>query len=303
LPGAICRRILAALLVFDGATAAAADDHPSAPVWPDATASLRVYSARPRLFNYLFVGSSSGTGSNTAPLLYFRDMAGDTVASRPGETMGPYVVAAFEPRRARVFNPSVNTNLDTDTSIVTLRDAAGSNRVLTVGQPLIEPGWMACLVSLVTGGWGYVRDGDARKIEDFDLSVLHVGPTATVVRAEGRDVAIPAISPVERSAILALWESRRREAEEQRTRTLAWEQELEVARQQRAARDAMLATTPVTTVSLQPEVAPTPTTSYFFGYASPSWSWGDLPPAMYYSYAWPNLPPWFHHHPGGHERH
>lgn len=293
------RWTLTALLALNGLSSglAGADDV-GAPVWPEPAANLRVYSVRPRLFDYLFLGASSGTGSNAAPLLYFRDMAGNTVAASPGAMVGAYAVVSFTPGRARLFNASVNAALDTDISTVALRDATGSNHVLTVGRQLVESGWMSCLVSLASGGWGYVRDGDTRKIEGLDLTVLRVGPTATVIRSESRAVAIPPISSAERNHLLALWESQRRAAEEQRVQALALAQSEDTARRRQAANDAVIAAAALIVPS-QTEIVPS--TAYSFGYEGPVWI--DFPAVPYYSVGnWPNVPPWFHHF-HGHEWH
>ena len=45
----------------------------------DVASNLRVFYVRSRVFEYLFTGSSIGPNSNAAPLLYFRDLAGNTL--------------------------------------------------------------------------------------------------------------------------------------------------------------------------------------------------------------------------------
>jgi hypothetical protein len=276
---------------------------------PDVIGNLRVFDVRPRVFEYLFTGAGTGPNSNAAPLLYFRDLAGNTPTARIADPLGPYTVTRFTPRKVRVFKTSVNTNLDTDASTVTLRDAAGSNRVLTVNQPLPEPGWMACLVSLSSGGWEYVRSGDTLPIEDMAVTVGEVNPTSTTIRANAHEFAIPPIMIAERKSVLALWETMRQEAEAQQARALA------LAEEKRQQATAAAASTAEAAVVVHPPPPPPISVAsmpaYNYGYESYYPTQFEVVP---YTCIWPDgqifaqqirVPACFVHHHGGngHWRH
>jgi len=251
---------------------------------PEVVSSLRVFSTQPRVFEYLFTGAMSGPATNTEPLLCFRDLAGNAPTVRINEPLGSYSVIGFTPRTTRVFNKSVSAYLDNDVSLVTLRDAAGSNRVLTVGRPLIEPGLMACLVSTASGGWGYVRSGDALNIEGVDVTVIRVATNDVTIRAQALDISIPPIDDTARKSILALWESRRRDAEARQARELALATE---AKRLQASKDnAAAALQPIFTA----EAAAAEQATFY----------GD-----YYPFMTGGLPPCFGRHHGGegHWRH
>ncbi|MFZ4395646.1 MAG: hypothetical protein ACOYOU_08465 [Kiritimatiellia bacterium] len=196
---------------------------------PDLAREMRVYYVRPRVFEYLFTGAGTGASSNSTPLLFFRDLGGNTPAVRIFEPLGAYTVTGFTPRKARVFKDTIHAFVDEDTSTVTIRDNTGSNRVLTVGKPLTEPGLMACLVSTNSGGWGHVRAGDALEIEDVDVTITGITTTSATLRANTQDVSVPLATDAERKAVMALWETRRREAEEQQARARALAEEKRLA--------------------------------------------------------------------------
>lgn len=188
-----------------------------------AVQDLRVFYVRPRVFEYLFTGGSRvGTNDLVAPpLLFFRDLAGNNLTVRGYERLGSYAVVGYTQRMARVFKDSVHAYLDQDASAVTLRDAGGSNRVLTVDQPLVEPGLMACFVSATSGGWGYLRCGDTVEIGGANVTVIELNTTSATIRADTREVPVPMATDAERKAVLTLWDARQRESEAQTARALA----------------------------------------------------------------------------------
>jgi hypothetical protein len=185
------------------------------------------------------------------------------------EPLGAYTVTSFTPRKTRVFKESIHAYVEEDASTVTIRDSTGSNRVLTVGQPLIEPGLMACLVSTNSGGWGHVRAGDALDIEDVDVTVIGISTTSATIRANAQDLSIPLATDAERKSVMALWEARRREAEEQQARAKALAEEKRLAAALAAEVDAASAPAstwpPPRTASSAPITTGTSMQGVFFG--------------------------------------
>ncbi len=303
------------LLAFSVPLLAATNAPPAAThAGPVIVRDLRVFYVRPRVFDYLFTGAISGSSSNTAPLLNFRDLAGNTPTVRIYESLGPYTVTNFTPRKTRVFKESVHASLDEDISTVTLHDATGSNRVLTVGQPLIESGQMACLISIGSGGWGHVHEGDALNIDGLDVTIVSVTTTAATLRANACEYLVPLVTDDERKAMLALWETHRREAEAQQAQALALVEEKRAQAAAAAAESADVEAPPP--AKQAPAV---PTTSFTFGYEgySPGGYGGYYPTRFMmvpYTYYWPHgqtttqsilVPaPYERHHGGdGHWRH
>ena len=303
--------LLACLLL--ASTPLQATDATSTNAGNDLVRSLRVFAVRPRVFEYLFTGAVSGTRSNATPLLQFRDLAGNAPVVRILDALGAYTVTSFTPHTARIFRESVNTTLDEDASTVTLRDAAGSNRILTAGQPLVEPGLMACIVSLSSGGWGNLREGDALNVEGAEVTVIHVAATAATIRAASTGFEIPLVTDAERQSVLALWESHRQEAEAQQAQALA--QAAEKQRQAERLAKANAAAPPET--AAKPAPAATPACTFGTEGCYPVVYGPGYPThfiAVPYTYYWPNgqsttqtilVPDYFDRHHGGdgHWRH
>jgi hypothetical protein len=205
-------------------------------------ADLRVYAVQPGCFPYLFTSRASQFGDK--PVLAFNDLGGRTHFVAVGDRIGDYTVEAYEPRSETVFNASINAYQEKDRGRVALVAEDGSSITLVRGEPLEQPGWLACLVSLASGDWHHALQRDDITIDDIDLSVQQVNPTSVVASAKGgAPTRLPAISGTERTALRQLWEDRRREreetlkqAEEERRKQKEAEAAREVARALREAR-------------------------------------------------------------------
>ncbi len=179
---------------------------------------LRLLAVRPEVFDYLLTAVS--LGADHVPVLAFKDLAGTTRFVRPGGRLGDWTVATHQPRKEKVFNPSVNAQLDVDTSTATLRGTNGQERTLVVGVPLVQPGSMACFVSLTTGTWVYARRADTVALDGLQLTVISVSETVAQVQAAGQTFDVTLASDSERQAVMTVWRTRQEQAEAQ-SRVLA----------------------------------------------------------------------------------
>ena len=193
--------------------------------------SLRTYAIQPACFPYMFMSVASRTADGA--ILSFNQVNGQTHFVRLGGVLGDYEVTAFEPGTERVFNPTINAYQERERGTVTLAAADGTRVVLTQGEPLAQPGWMATLVSLDTGGWQHVLSNDRFDIGSGPATVTSVSEEAVSVSAVGGTdtVTVAALTGEEQDQLAALWETRReqaatrareaREAREERERELA----------------------------------------------------------------------------------
>lgn len=202
-----------------------------------APSDLRLYAVRPDVFGYLFTAVS--TGADHQPVLAFMDLAGTTRFVRPGEKLGDWTVVDYQARTDRIFKPSVNAQLTVDTSIARLRNAAGVERLLTVGVPLEQSGRLACLVSLTSGDWKYARAGDTLTLDKRALTVRSVGETTVQVRLDDQVAEVAQASDAERQAVQGLWRARQEQADAADAHARAEAQQRQQAA--RAAADARAA--------------------------------------------------------------
>lgn len=231
-----------------------------APAAADANGgALRVYAVESQLFEYLF--TAAGTGADGKALLFFRSLAGNVWSVHVGDRVGAWTVAAYAPRKVRVFKPSVNAWIEEDASSATLRGSDGAERVLTQGTPVEEPGLMACLVSLDSGRWVHARAGDCVALDGLSIQVLSVTNRAARAQVNGRECALPLASDDERQAMLDLWQTRRQQAEEAQAARVA-----EQAAEQQRQRDAAAASQAAAVASLtrRDDIQPSPV-QYSFG--------------------------------------
>jgi hypothetical protein len=172
---------------------------------------LRLYAVRSNVFEHLL--ASVSTGSDFAPVLAFRDLAGTTRFLRVGDRLGEWALVGYQARSEQVFKASVGAALTVDTSAATLRHTNGQERILILGAPLEESGRMACLVSLTSGAWGYARVGDAITLGNRTVTVEAVDETAARVRTGEESFAVALASDAERDAVMQLWRACREQAE------------------------------------------------------------------------------------------
>jgi hypothetical protein len=172
---------------------------------------LRLYAVRSNVFEHLL--TSVSTGSDFAPVLAFKDLSGNTRFIRVGDRLGAWALVAYQARSEQVFKASVGAALTVDTSTATLRHTNGQERILILGAPLEQPGRMACLVSLTSGAWGYVRAGDAITLDDRPMVVETFDETTARVRIGEHAFEVPLVSDAERDAVMQLWHARQQQAE------------------------------------------------------------------------------------------
>ncbi len=219
---------------------------------------LRLYTVRSEVFGYLLTAAS--IGADRVPVLSFKDLAGTTRFVRVGDKLGDWIVADYQPRTGTVFKPSVNAQLNVDTSIAILRNAEGQERILPMGVPLEQAGRMACFVSLASGAWAYARRGDALTLDGLALSVVSVDESVAQVRADGQAFDVPLVSGAERQTVMDVWRSRQEQADAQ-ARALADEQQRQKAERIAAENAHAAAATTAATAH-----APQQAARFSFGY-------------------------------------
>lgn len=185
-------RVLGMALVA-AATAAGATD----------VSDLRVMGVRSNCFEYTFMSSMSGAKGDR---LVFNHVDGSTQIVQVGDRLGSYTVAAYTGSVERVHNPTLNADQERKSGTVVLRDAAGRDRVLKMGEVLPDEGWTACLVALDSGAWRYVVPGDDLELSDGTVRVGQVGPDGVRVRDATSERVVVALTDAERKAMADRWE-------------------------------------------------------------------------------------------------
>jgi hypothetical protein len=158
----------------------------------DGLDAVRLLGLTPDTFPFRFMSVMDGGAAG--PRLAFQGVDGRTAFIRVGGALGPYTVEAYDP------GPD---------AAATLRDGAGTRVRLALGKPLQLEGVVACLVSLASGGWRYVKDGETLQMEGrtIGFSVTEDGVTA---RSGDTERAVPLLRDAEREGLQTLWEQRRR---------------------------------------------------------------------------------------------
>ncbi|MEI6149121.1 MAG: hypothetical protein WCS01_08505 [bacterium] len=200
--------------------------------------SLRVYSIQPACFDYLF--TSVSTGVDGKPILAFNHRNGRTFLVRIGGRLGDYRVAAYEPRIRRVFVPSTKSEREEKVGRAMLETSDGRLLELELAQPLVQPGWMAHLVSVATGEWRLVREQDEWMPAGDRVLVKRISETTvSVLRGDQEDV-IPFATSEEKATLVGLWEQYRKQVAMDRKVALQKEEDeaREEARNPLAARTA-----------------------------------------------------------------
>jgi hypothetical protein len=162
----------------------------------DGIEAVRVMGLTPDMFPYRFM--SVMDGGPAGPRLAFQSADGRTAFVRVGEALGPYTVDAYTP----------GPGPDTDAT-ATLRDGTGRRVRLTRGEPLRLETFAACLVSLKTGGWRYVRDAETLELGG-EAVVFSVTPDGVTASSGSAKHTLPVLRDSERIALRTLWERRRR---------------------------------------------------------------------------------------------
>ena len=167
---------------------------------------LRVYAVEPARFDYVFT-AVTGAGT-TNPLLSFNHRNGRTLFVHPGECLGDYQVAWFQPETGKVFNASIHTWQARKGGRVSLQPAKGAPVQLTLGQRLPQPGWMAYLVSLADGNWWLVREGDDLVRGAISACVQEIATNHVVLSREGLTNSVPLMTDEESTRLATVWSAK-----------------------------------------------------------------------------------------------
>jgi hypothetical protein len=152
---------------------------------------VRVHSVQQEVFAYRF---TSVVSSREPVTLAFNHMDGRTVFARVGEVVGDYTLQSFSPEGIER---------------AVLVGADGKDYALKLGQPLLQPGHVACLVSMANGGWIYAGDGSQFILAGEEVRVGLDASLDVTLTVDGVSRAVPALSAVERQKIDTLWRERK----------------------------------------------------------------------------------------------
>ena len=202
------RRRVTAWVALALATAAAS-------VEATGVADLRVMGVRSNCFEYTFMSTMSGAGGDR---LVFNHVSGSTHIAKVGDRLGAYTVASYTGFVERVHNPTLNADQPRKSGRVVLRDAAGQERVLTLGAVLPEEGWTACLLALDSGAWRYVVPGDDLELADAAVRVSRVTADGVWLGGPLAERPVPALTDDERKAVADRWQQ---EQQQRRLRAAA----------------------------------------------------------------------------------
>ena len=178
--------------------------------WPEA---LRVHRVRADTLDYTFTAYSARADGAWILSLNRRD--GKTFFVEPGDAVGPYRVAEFEPRAERVFVPSTQSYRTRRSGAVVLEAADGERHELEMGAPLEKEGWRATVVSLRTGTHWDVRAGDTLSVGSVALRAASVQPDEVRLIGPAREAALPFLNESETAQLQALYEQHRKKRREQ----------------------------------------------------------------------------------------
>ena len=174
--------------------------------------TIRVLATEAACFEYTFTSVVSESGGRTVVSL--NDLYGRTHFVAVGGSVGDYDVCRLEQETQRVFNASINAFQTRRLSKLILKGPGGESVALGRGETRPEQGLMACLVSLTTAEWQYVRAGDTITLAEAIIPVKSVSETEVRGSAAGYETTIPMISEPEKDALRATWEQKQKKIEE-----------------------------------------------------------------------------------------
>jgi hypothetical protein len=162
--------------------------------------NLRHCGVRPDSLDYVLMSVVDPAASR--PSLSFNHRDGSTCLVREGDTIGSYTVTSYGQHTKRVFDPSINSHRTEKEVTATLQAPDGQTIELHQGIPHQLPGFLATLVSLETGVYHHVREGDTLRLAGGVLQIRNVNEEEVVGRMLGRTVHIPLLSDEEEGVLL-----------------------------------------------------------------------------------------------------
>jgi len=162
---------------------------------------LRHCGVRPDSLDYVLMSVVDPAASR--PSLSFNHRDGTTRLVRDGDAIGPYTVLSHEQHTKRVFDPSVNARRTEKEVTVKLESSDGQTIELRQGVSHPLAGFLATLVSLETGAYYHVREGDTMRLADGVLQIRDVSEEAVVGRMLGRTARISPFTDDEGNALAA----------------------------------------------------------------------------------------------------
>jgi len=176
--------------------------------------SLRVYFIQPACFEYML--TSVMDKAEGRKMLSFNHINGRTVFAGVGEAMGEYTVKSFEPSVERTFNKSINSYIEKKGGVAKLQSSDGKRVSLEMGKMLPLPGWIACLIWIDNGSWMYVSKDEVIPAGGKEVMVASISTDTVSVVSGNLSNNVPFISDGEKNQLVAMWEERKKAAEEAR---------------------------------------------------------------------------------------
>lgn len=199
---------------------------------------LRVYTARPDAFEFMFASIAAGSAT-AVPLLSFNNLrTGRTTFAKVGEKVGDYRIKSFEPKSETVFNESINKQEVRKGGVVVLIAPTGQIVTLEMGRPLPNEQFVAWVVDLDTGNGAQVRPGDSVSLGGVTQRVDGVSPEQVCVSVDGEPRFLGLATDAERAELGAVWAKQREAWEETKRRSDERARKDAEAREQEAIRTA-----------------------------------------------------------------
>lgn len=203
---------------------------------------VRIFSARPDVFEYMFASIAAGSDTATPQLSFNNLRTGRTTFARVGEKVGDYRIQSFSPRTDTVLNERTNKEETRKSGTAVLASEFGRTVALEMGKALPTDGFVAWLVDLDSGGATLVRPGDSIVFAGVTQRVDGVSPQQVRVSVGGEPKFLAPATEEERAGLSATW-ARQREAWEEAKRLADERSRKEAeAREQEAMRRAFEAT-------------------------------------------------------------
>jgi hypothetical protein len=204
--------------------------------------SVRVYSARPDVFEYLLASIAAGSDTATPQLAFNNLRTGRTTFAKVGEMVGDYRVQSFTPRTTTVFNERTGKDETVKSGTAVLSDRYGQKVTLDMGKALPADGFVAWLVDTESGNGVQVRPGDTPVFAGAAQRVDGVSSNSVRVSVNGEPRFLTPATEPERAALSALWEKQRAAWEESKRRADERARKETEAREQEAIRAAFEST-------------------------------------------------------------
>lgn len=187
------------------------------PAFPQGTNELdclRVYVIQPACFEYVLTSTMDKEAGKK--MLSFNHINGRTVFAGEGDAVGEYTVKSFEPSVERTFNPTINSYVEKKSGRVKLQAPDGTKVTLEMGKILPRPGWIACLIWIDSGSWMYVSRDEVIPVGSNEVMVASITADSLAVVSGNASNNVPMITDAEKDQLVAMWEARKKAAEEVR---------------------------------------------------------------------------------------